>query len=51
MKNKDDFMNGIEYDVEGLNSKSIDNLLEYNDIIETFKKKFNEIKDELALKV
>ena len=38
-------------DVEGLSSKSIDNLLEYNDIIETFKKKFNEIKDELALKV
>ena len=29
MKNKDDFMNGIEY----------------------FKKKFNEIKDELTLKV
>ena len=38
-------------DVEGLNSKSIDNLLEYNDIIESFKKKFNEIKDELATKV
>ena len=38
-------------DVEGLSSKSIDNLLEYNDIIETFKKKFNEIKDELATKV
>ena len=38
-------------DVEGLSSKSIDNLLEYNDIIESFKSKFNEIKDELALKV
>ena len=38
-------------DVEGLSSKSIDNLLEYNDIIETFKKKFSEIKDELAVKV
>ena len=38
-------------DVEGLSSKSIDNLLEYNDIIETFKNKFNEIKDELAIKV
>ena len=38
-------------DVEDLSSKSIDNLLEYNDIIETFKKKFNEIKDELAIKI
>ena len=38
-------------DVEGLSSKSIDNLLEYNDIIESFKNKFNEIKDELAIKV
>ena len=38
-------------DVEGLSSKSIDNLLEYNDIIESFKNKFNEIKDELAVKV
>ncbi len=38
-------------DVEELSSKSIDNLLEYNDIIETFKNKFNEIKDELATKV
>ena len=38
-------------DVEGLSSKSIDNLLEYNDIIESFKSKFNEIKDELAIKV
>ena len=38
-------------DVEGLSSKSIDNLLEYNDIIESFKKKFNEIKDELAVKI
>ena len=38
-------------DVEGLSSKSIDNLLEYNDIIESFKNKFNEIKDELAVKI
>ena len=38
-------------DVEDLSSKSIDNLLEYNDIIETFKNKFNQIKDELAVKV
>ena len=38
-------------DVEELSSKSIDNLLEYNDIIENFKNKFNEIKDELAVKV
>ena len=38
-------------DVEGLSTKSIDNLLEYNDIIESFKNKFNEIKDELATKV
>ena len=38
-------------DAEGLSSKSIDNLLAYNDIIESFKNKFNEIKDELATKV
>lgn len=38
-------------DVEGLSSKSIDNLLEYNDIIESFKNKFSEIKDELATKI
>ena len=38
-------------DVEGLSSKSIDNLLAYNVIIESFKNKFNEIKDELAVKV
>ena len=38
-------------DVEDLSSKSIDNLLEYNDIIETFKNKFSEIKDELAIKI
>lgn len=38
-------------DVEGLSSKSIDNLLEYNDIIENFKDKFNEMKDELAIKI
>ena len=38
-------------DVEGLSSKSIDNLLEYNDIIENFKNEFVSIKDELTLKV
>ena len=38
-------------DVEELSSKSIDNLLEYNDIIESFKNKFSKIKDELATKV
>ena len=38
-------------DVEGLSSKSIDNLLEYNDIIENFKDEFAKIKDELATKV
>ena len=38
-------------DVEDLSSKSIDNLLEYNDIIESFKNKFNQIKDELAIKI
>ena len=38
-------------DVDELSSKSIDNLLEYNDIIESFRNKFNEIKDELAIKV
>ena len=38
-------------DVEELSSKSIDNLLVYNDIIESFKNKFSEIKDELAVKV
>ena len=38
-------------DVEGLSSKSIDNLLAYNDIIENFKNEFAEIKDELAIKV
>ena len=38
-------------DVEDLSSKSIDNLLEYNDIIESFKNKFSKIKDELAIKI
>ena len=38
-------------DVEGLSSKSIDNLLEYNDIIENFKDEFAKIKDELAIKI
>ena len=36
--------------VEGLSSKSIDTLIEYNNSIESLKNKFNEIKDELALK-
>ena len=38
-------------EIEGLSSKSIANLTEYNSIIESFKNKFNEIKDELAVKV
>ena len=38
-------------DTEGLSSKSIDCLIEYNNIIKTFKEKFNEVKDELAIKV
>ena len=38
-------------EVDGLSSKSIDCLIKYNDIIESFKNKFNEIKDELAKKV
>ena len=38
-------------DTEGLSSKSIENLVEYNNIIENFKQKFNEIKDELAIKI
>ena len=38
-------------EIEGLSSKSIANLTEYNSIIESFKNKFNEIKDELATKV
>ena len=37
-------------EVEGLSSKSIDTLTEYNNSIESLKNKFNEIKDELALK-
>ena len=37
-------------EVEGLSSKSIDTLIEYNNSIENLKNKFNEIKDELALK-
>ena len=37
-------------EVEGLSSKSIDTLTEYNNSIENLKNKFNEIKDELALK-
>ena len=35
-------------EVDGLSSKSIDNLIEYNNIIETFKQKFNEVKDEMC---
>lgn len=35
-------------EVDGLSSRSIDNLIEYNNIIETFKNKFNEIKDEMC---
>ena len=38
-------------EIEELSSKSIANLTEYNSIIESFKNKFNEIKDELAVKV
>ena len=38
-------------DVEGLSPKSIDTLIEYNDNIKNFKNKFNEVKDELAIKV
>ena len=38
-------------EIERLSSKSIANLTEYNSIIESFKNKFNEIKDELATKV
>ena len=38
-------------EIEGLSSRSIANLTEYNSIIESFKNKFNEIKDELATKV
>ena len=38
-------------EVDGLSSRSIDNLIEYNNIIETFKIKFYEIKDELAKKI
>ena len=35
-------------EVDGLSSRSIDNLIEYNNIIETFKQKFNEVKDEMC---
>ena len=38
-------------DTEGLSSKSIECLVKYNNIIENFKNKFNEVKDELAIKV
>ena len=39
------------HEVDGLNSRSKDCLIKYNYIIESFKQKFNEIKDELAKKV
>ncbi len=35
-------------EVDGLSSRSIDNLIEYNNIIQTFKNKFNEVKDEMC---
>ena len=35
-------------EVDGLSSKSINCLIEYNNIIESFKNKFNEIKDEMC---
>ena len=38
-------------EIEGLSSKSIANLTEYNSIIMSFIDEFNEIKDELAVKV
>ena len=38
-------------DTEGLSSKSIECLVKYNNIIENFKNKFIEVKDELAIKV
>ena len=38
-------------DTEGLSFKSIECLVKYNNIIENFKNKFNEVKDELAIKV
>ena len=38
-------------EIEGLSSRSIANLTEYNSIIESFKNKFNVIKDELAIEI
>ena len=38
-------------EVEGLSSKSIDILIEYNNAIENLKNEFNLIKDELATKL
>ena len=38
-------------EVEGLSTKSIDILIEYNNAIENLKNKFNEVRDELATKV
>ena len=38
-------------EVEGLSSKSIDILIEYNNAIENLKNEFNQIKDELATKL
>ena len=38
-------------EIEGLSSRSIANLTEYNSIIENFENEFAKIKDELVLKV
>ena len=38
-------------EIEGLSSKSIANLTEYNSIIVSFIDEFNEIKDELAIEI
>ena len=38
-------------EIEGLSSKSRDTLIEYNNAIENLRNNFNEIKDELALKI
>ena len=55
-----DLVNALEHlyifdlsasEIEGLSSKSIDNLLEYNSIIVSFIDRFNEIKDELVTKL
>ena len=38
-------------EVNGLSSKSKDILIEYNNVLENLRNKFNEIKDELATKI